>query len=332
MKFPRTNRILSVCAGGIAGCDRPQSTLNPAGKEAAQILELFWWMTGGAVVVWLIMIALALYAIWLQPGAHDVKQTRRWIIGGGVVFPTVVLSVLLVFGLRMLPPLVAKAPEGSLQVEVKGLQWWWRVRYPPAADAIGNTVELANEIRLPVNEPVQFLLDSEDVLHSFWIPALGGKVDMFPGRRTRLALTPTRTGTFRGVCAEYCGDAHAQMNFDVIVMERADFDAWLREQSRPATTPIDETANRGSELFVSRGCAACHTVRGTEANGTVGPNLTHVGSRASIGAGILKNQPDMFHRWLEETDVVKPGVLMPSFHMLPEKERVALAAYLEQLE
>ena len=160
------------------------------------------------------------------------------------------------------------------------------------AGGSGEAVELANEIRLPVGEPVEFQLESPDVIHSFWIPSLGGKIDMIPGRVNRLALEPTRTGIFRGVCAEYCGTSHALMSFYVVVLEQEDFAAWLAHQHAPAQPPAQPLAARGQELFLANGCGACHTVRGTPADGVVGPDLTHVGSRLSLGAGILPNEPD----------------------------------------
>jgi cytochrome c oxidase subunit 2 len=148
---------------------------------------------------------------------------------------------------------------------------------------------------------------------------------------TRLALKPTRTGVFRGVCAEYCGASHALMAFPVVVLEREEFDRWLAEQAAPAQPPAEPLAARGQELFMANGCSACHTVRGTQANGLIGPDLTHVGSRLSVAAGTLPNEPDDFRRWVAHTTDVKPGVLMPSFHMLPPDELQALAAYLKGL-
>ena len=205
--------------------------------------------------------------------------------------------------------------------------WQIRITY-----AEGTPVELANEIRLPVGEPVEFELDSPDVIHSFWIPALGGKMDMIPGRRTRLVLHPTRIGTFRGACAEYCGTSHALMAFPVVVMEKADFARWLERQQHPARAPTGATAARGSELFFLNGCSACHAIDGTEARALIGPNLTHVGSRLTLGAGIVQNGRDGLLRWLQQTDKVKPGVHMPHFGMLPRDELDALAAYLDSLQ
>lgn len=324
-------RSIPVIAGAswLAGCSGPQSALDPAGIGAERIAGLFWWMAAGAVVIWLAVVALAVYAGRVEPGPHSERRTKILIIGGGALVPTLVLGVLLSFGLAELPGLVAPAPEGSLRIAVSGEQWWWRVRYLPPG---GAPFELANEIRLPVGEPAQFLLDSPDVIHSFWVPSLGGKIDMIPGRVTRLALEPTRTGTFRGACAEYCGDSHALMNFYVVVEEREDFDRWLEHQRAPARPPAGALAQRGRESFLANGCGACHTVRGTPADGVVGPDLTHVGSRVSLGAGILPNEPDDYLRWVARTDHVKPGVHMPAFGMLPPGELRALAAFLEGLE
>jgi cytochrome c oxidase subunit 2 len=318
-----------ACAMVSSGCSGLQSALDPAGREAQKLADIFWVMTFGAIVVWIAVIALALWSVRAQPKKHTLRRTRLIIVGGGAIVPTVVLTALLIYGLKPIPELLAPAPEGSLRIAVTGEQWWWRVRYQAPA---GGEVVLANEIRLPVGQPVQFNLDSPDVIHSFWIPSLAGKVDMIPGRVTRLALTPTKTGSFRGACAEYCGTSHALMAFDVVVVERAEFDRWLADQSRPAVTPTESLATRGQRLFLANGCSGCHTIRGTSARGVIGPDLTHVGSRASLAAGTLTNEAQHFRHWVMNTDQVKPGVLMPSFHMLPAEDLRALAAYLEGLK
>lgn len=317
-----------ACALLLAGCGGPQSALEPAGHGAERIALLFWWMAAGAAVIWLIVVGLAFYAFRVQPGPHE-KKAALLIIGGGAAFPTVVLAVLLAFGLAEMPGLLAPAPEGSLKIAVTGEQFWWRVRYlPPGREPF----ELANEIRLPVGERVQLVLESPDVIHSFWVPSIAGKMDMIPGRVTRLALEPTRTGTFRGACAEYCGESHALMSFHVVVQEREAFARWMERQGAPARPPAGARAARGRELFLANGCGACHTVRGTPADGVVGPDLTHVGSRVSLGAGVLRNEPGGFRRWIAGPEHVKPGVLMPAFGMLPPGELQALAAWLEELE
>jgi cytochrome c oxidase subunit II len=313
----------------VVGCTGPQSALDPAGREAARLADLFWLMTAGAVAVWLAVIGLAFYAARARTEPLSPRRARLFVVWGGAVVPTIVLTALLIYGLMPIPALVAPAPEGSLKIAVSGEQWWWRVRYEPVG---GAPVVLANEIRLPVGEPVEFRLDSPDVIHSFWIPSLAGKVDMIPGRVTRLALLPTRTGVYRGVCAEYCGASHALMNFDVVVAEKAEFDRWLEAQGRPAAPPAEPLAVRGQELFLAQGCGACHAVRGTQAAGVIGPDLTHVGSRLGLAADALPNEPDAFRRWIAHTDAVKPGALMPAFGMLPEDDLRALSAYLEGLK
>jgi cytochrome c oxidase subunit 2 len=318
-----------TAAASVSGCAGIQSALAPAGREAERIAQLFWWMTAGALVAWIAVIAVALYYYRRSPESRHLRRDRLLIIGGGALIPTLTLTVLLVFGLAMLPDAVARAPEGSLQVAVYGERWWWRVRY---LRPDGAWIELANEVRLPVGEPVQFRLESHNVIHSFWIPPLGGKMDMIPGRVTYLALRPSKTGVFRGACAEYCGTSHALMAFYAAVTDRAEFDRWLAQQAQPAVPPRDPLARQGEATFFASGCPACHTIRGTTADGVIGPDLTHVGSRLSVGAGILPNDLEAFSRWISDTEHVKPGVLMPEFGMLPDASRLALAAYLDSLQ
>jgi cytochrome c oxidase subunit 2 len=313
----------------LAACDGPQSSLAPAGRSAERIAEIFWWMTASAVIIWIAVIVLTIWAVRTPPEAHNRRRASFLIIGGGAVVPTILIAVLLVYGLAPIPALLAPAPEGSLKIAVSGEQWWWRVRYELPG---GAAVVLANEIHLPVNEPVEFRLESPDVIHSFWIPSLAGKIDMIPGRVTRLAVTPTKSGVFRGACAEYCGTSHALMSFYVVVEEKEAFNRWLANQQAPAMPPGVPMIARGRELFLGNGCGACHTIRGTPAKGVVGPDLTHVGSRLSIGAGILPNNPDALLRWIARTDHVKPGVIMPAFGMLPKADLQALALYLEGLK
>jgi cytochrome c oxidase subunit 2 len=318
-----------AAAGLTAGCGGPQSTLAPAGRGAEQIAEIFWSMTVGAALIWIAVMILTVWAIRTAPEAHDHRRGNFLIGGCGAIFPAVVLTALVVYGLAPIPVLLAPAPEGSLKIAVSGEQWWWRVRYEPAD---GGAVVLANEIRLPVGKPVEFRLESPDVIHSFWIPSLAGKMDMIPGRITRLAITPTKIGVFRGACAEYCGTSHALMSFYVVVDEQKVFERWLSGQQAAATPPRAAGAVRGQELFLANGCGACHTIRGTPARGVVGPDLTHVGSRLTIGAGIWPNNGETLLRWIARTDHAKPAVFMPAFGMLPREDLEAMASYLEGLK
>jgi len=310
----------------LAGCDGPQSALSPAGAEADRMASLFWWMLAAAAAIWLLVLGTAVYASRFKGEPITPRRAGALILWGGVVFPTVLLAGLLSFGLAAMPAL--RAPGGTLQVEVVGKQYWWRVTYRRAG---GRPIETANEIRLPAGERVEFLLSSPDVIHSFWIPSLGGKMDLVPGRTNRLVLEPTRIGTYRGACAEFCGPSHALMALVVTVLPPADFDAWLEGQARPQP-PHPGQESRGFELFMANGCAACHAIRGTRADGAVGPDLTHLGSRATIAAGILENSQSSRARFIAAPAEIKPGVKMPPYGALPTADLQALAAFLGELK
>lgn len=312
----------------LAGCSGQQSALAPAGEGAERLASLFWVMLGGAAVIWAVVVGAAVYASRVRPGPHSERTAGALLLGGGVVFSTVALTGLLTYGLMLMPDL--RAPGDGLKIAVAGEQWWWRVRYLPPGRS--EPIESANEIRLPLGQRVEFELSSPDVIHSFWVPPLGGKVDMIPGRVTRLVLEPTRTGVFRGACAEFCGTSHALMAFSVVVLEQGAFEDWLAGEAAAASAPHSAAAARGQELFLQVGCGACHTVRGTAADGVIGPDLTHVASRATLGAGTLANTFETLVRWIAHTETIKPDVRMPSFGALPEEHIEAIAAYLEGLE
>lgn len=306
----------------------PQSALATAGRDAERIAELFIVMASGALLVWLAVAAIAVYAIRRRDQPHSQRAANLFVIGGGVALPTFALAALLAYGLPVLPALLAPGVAGEPRIEVSAKQWWWRVRY--LTDM--GVVETANELRLPLGQRTDLRLSSGDVIHSFWVPPIAGKVDMIPGRTTRIAMEPTRTGTFRGVCAEYCGASHAIMGFVVVVVEPDELQEWLAHQMRAAETPSVPLAAQGQTQFMANGCGACHTVRGSAADGRVGPDLTHVGSRLRIGAGALGNEPEAFLKWIAHTDVIKPGVHMPAFRALPPDSLSALAAYLDSLQ
>jgi cytochrome c oxidase subunit 2 len=314
-------------ACGLSACGGPQSALVSAGRDAARIADLFNVMTIGTLLTWTVVVAIAIYAIRVGE-SHSQRAANLLIIGGGVVAPIIVLGALIAYGMPILPTVLSVPDDGRISINVTGKQWWWRVEYRTPAGLI----ETANELRLPVGERVGLQLSSPDVIHSFWVPSLAGKMDMIPGRITRLALEPTETGVFRGACAEYCGASHAFMAFSVVVMEPRDFDAWLEAQARPASSPTDASAVRGESAFISNGCSACHTIRGTPAAGRIGPDLTHIGSRLRIGAETLPNDPEALVRWIAETDRVKPGVHMPAFRALGLDDLSSLAAYLRSLQ
>jgi len=318
-----------ACLLLVAACDGPQSALDPHGAQARALAELWWLMAAGAVVIWLFVVGCAIYATRVQPGAHEDFAGTAFIVGGGVALPVVVLSPLLVYSF-LLAREPAATPGAGLRIEVIGKQWWWEVRYfAPGAD---EPVIGANEVRLPVGQPIELSLRSTDVIHSFWIPSLAGKTDMVPGRVNRMVIQAETPGVFRGQCAEYCGGPHALMAFYAVAMAPDDFAPWLAHEARPARTPEEGLLAEGQELFLASGCDVCHTIRGTPAAGQLGPDLTHVGGRVSLGAGILPNNVGTIAGWIADTQHLKPGNHMPSFNIFSGRELRALAAYLESLE
>jgi cytochrome c oxidase subunit 2 len=219
--------------------------------------------------------------------------------------------------------------EPSLRIAVDGRQWWWRVVY---SDPNGNRIESANEIRIPVGQTVKLELTTSDVIHSFWVPRLAGKLDMIPGRKNVLTLVARESGVSRGQCAEYCGGAHALMSLYVVALPKMEFAAWLDHEAKPAAPTTDPEARAGQMLFLSHGCGGCHTIRGTPAVGTIGPDLTHVGSRMSLGAAALPNDQASIARWITENQHIKPENRMPPFAIFNNKELSSLSLYLSGLK
>lgn len=296
---------------------------DPAGPYAGSITTLSWVLIAMAIVVF----AVVLVALWIALfGGRTLKArlggpTVVWV--GGILFPVAVLSALLIYGLSLTRNLTAPVPSDAMRVRITGEMWWWRVAY---LDAQGQPFMLdANELHIPAGRPVLVELESNDVIHSFWVPRLSGKLDMVPGRRNRLPIQADRPGVYAGQCAEYCGGPHALMGFVVVAHAPAEFDAWLAvRRARSAAV-----GGEGAALFRSTGCAACHRIAGTDANGTAGPDLTHVGSRRSLGAGILPNHRGTMMGWIGDSQAIKPGNRMPPYKMLSAQELATLAAYLE---
>jgi cytochrome c oxidase subunit 2 len=286
-------------------------------------------MVIGGTLVWIAVIGLLVHAGRRRDTPWSEEKAGKLIAWGGVAFPVVVLLALLSYAVWLMPairPWLARYTPQPEMIEVVGEQFWWRMRYP-ARDGIP-AFETANELRLPVGERAAFSLKAADVIHSFWIPALGGKMDMIPGRTNTLSLLPTRTGVFRAPCAEFCGTSHTLMAFSVIVMEQEEYDAWRRFQAAGNTAGQSE----GERLFAYHGCAGCHSVRGVTTTAGLGPDLTFFGMRQTVGAGTLANTAENVARFIHDPAAVKPGAKMPAFHMLPEKDIAAIADYLVGLK
>ncbi|WP_174626332.1 cytochrome c oxidase subunit II [Candidatus Methylobacter favarea] len=311
----------------MAGCAGEQSAFAGLGPVSSRITLLIWIMfTGAALITAFICVLMAISIAGPANWRHKLAR-EKVIVLGGIVFPVVTLTTLLFYGF-----LILKAggklirAEDPVHIAVVGEQWWWRVIY---RHDDGHTTESANELHIPVGRPIEIELSTADVIHSFWIPAYAGKVDMIPGRINTLHFMADKSGIVHGQCAEYCGGAHALMSFYAVAMAPFDYEAWLAKERADAKPALE---NKGEQLFLSSGCGGCHTVRGTRANGKIGPDLTHVGSRLSLGAGILPNAPEHFAQWISRHQKIKPDNLMPPFDFFSENELQALAAYLDGLE
>ena len=307
-----------------------QSVLSPAAGAASTIASLSWVLMLGAGVIFAGVMGLLAWAVSRRAGKRPARPWV-WIAGGGLLFPLAVLTSLFVWSHRHMPGWLVPAPPGALIVGITAHMWWWEVRYRDTAT--GQDITLANELHLPVGRPVWLGLNSPDVIHSFWVPALAGKVDMVPGRVNHLLVEATQAGVYRGQCAEYCGDQHARMALHVVARPAAEFDGWLAAQARTvAAAPSSALLERGRQAFLTQRCNACHTVRGVAEEGRLGPDLTHVGSRLYLGAGTLRNQSGAMAHWIANTQAVKPGARMPASGDLDPATLQALAAWLEHLQ
>jgi cytochrome c oxidase subunit 2 len=261
----------------------------------------------------------------------DAVATRRsaFAMSTAIGATTVILLGLLVASVavgRSISPLGASATR---EIKVIGHQWWWEVQYSdPVAS---NTIIDANEIHLPVGERVLLQLSSRDVIHSLWIPSLQGKRDLIPGKDTTLVIRADKPGLYRAQCAEFCGFQHAKMALVVVVEPRAKFSAWAEAARKPARKPQSLDEQRGAQLFMSTSCALCHAIAGAEAGSRVGPDLTHFGSRRTIGAASIPNTAANLAGWIVNPQHIKPGAIMPPNNYEPG-DLHALVAYLESLK
>jgi cytochrome c oxidase subunit 2 len=241
---------------------------------------------------------------------------------------TLTLLAFLILSYSTGRPLSDTPPGAPIQITVTGHQWWWAVEYSDSLPSHRFTT--ANEIHVPVGLPVMLRLESADVIHSFWVPSLGGKRDLIPGEKNTLWFRADRPGIYRGACAEFCGHQHAKMAFDVVAEPASDFAYWLTRQRDSAPTPTDSLALRGQEVFLGSACVMCHSIQGTPAGSRIGPDLTHLASRRSIAGGTLRNTAGNLQGWIIDPQQIKPGTQMPANRLEPG-DMVALVKYLETL-
>lgn len=343
-KLRRTSRLLIAALALpliLSSCSitSHHTPLNPVSEPAHTINRLWWIMFGMAVGIQVLVTALVVAAIIRfrsRPGDTRVPaqvhgNTRIEI--AWTIAPAMVLVVLLVLTLTTMID-ISEPKNVDMRVTATGHQWWWEFNYQ------GQNVTTGNELHIPVSTPVHFDLRSVDVIHSFWVPNLGGKRDAIPGHDNSLWLQSDQVGTFRGECTEFCGEEHANMNFIVVVQTRADFNAWLQGQQRPASPVTDGLSPeqkalvlQGMQTMTTQACAGCHTINGLPGYnvGKVGPDLTHVGSRAYLAAGTIPNTPEEMARWIRNPQDVKPDTKMPTLG-LDDQTIEQIVAYLQSLK
>ena len=323
-KFVRMTYGLAALS--LCGCEATQSALKPAGPAAAKIAVLSWVMIIAFTLVFLLvclLLAVALFHRSRNERAAPPLGRTGFVVAGGIVLPVVVVIPLLIYSLETSHAL--QIPEESLTVRLTGHQWWWEVEYPD------QNIVTANQIHIPVGQPVRLELTSADVIHSFWVPELNGKRDMIPGDLNEFWIQADRPGIYRGQCAEYCGLQHAHMALVVVALPPDEFLEWAAGRNEPESVPATEQQQNGLAVFLKAGCSRCHTIRGTPADGKIGPDLTHIGSRETLGAGTVPNIRGNLMGWIGDPGAVKPGVRMPATYLPPE-ELDMLATYLESLK
>ncbi len=322
--------LLAAC---LAGCARAMTPLRPASSESATIDHVAWLLIVAAISVFTVVMIIMLVAALrrtLPAGPVDLSpRSTHWIVYGGAVVPGVILTALFLLSLGAMRAFPSAAARHTITYRVIGRQWWWDVEYLAPDGSV--QFRTANELHVPVGSTVRVIVLSGDVIHSFWVPQMQGKIDLIPGDTNEVRFTATRAGVYRGQCAEYCGLQHAHMAFEVVAEDSLQWAAWVADQTRPAMAPADSFTAMGATLVTSGACSKCHTIRGTPADGMVGPDLTHVGSRRTLAAGALPNDMATMEAWIASAQRLKPGAFMPSMSQFTGNQLRAMAAYLRGL-
>lgn len=318
-----------ILFGAGCGTDHFQSALHPDSAAASKIARLWWVMLIVYGLVFLITMGLCGYAFARPAAPRGTPEPQppggflAFVVGGGIIFPLIVFIAMLFYALVV--SVQIRTPETAFTVQVTGHKWWWDVRYPE------HDITIANEIYIPAGEPIRLELQSADVVHSFWVPNLHGKMDALPDYPTSFWLQADNPGVYRGQCAEFCGKQHALMGFKVIVVPPDEFEQWVEARQSPPPEPEEGKVVDGHNVFFETGCHACHAIRGTDAVSEAGPDLTALANRRTLGAATLPNTRENLADWILEPERIKPGNLMPPTE-LTEDQLEALLAYLETLK
>lgn len=328
----------SACSTvSIAPSSNP-SALDPHGPAAARLASLWWVMLAFGTVIFVLVLGLLAAAYFRNrratrdtlPDSSNGDTGRAWLLRGGIVMPAVVLAIVFGYTIYTLAAVENPQTQAALNIKITARRWWWEVQYP------GQNITTANEIHIPTGEPVQFQLDSIDVIHSFWVPELHGKMDVIPTHTNFITLQADQPGVYRGECAEFCGDQHALMGFMIVAQNKDDFNHWLAAQQQPATAPSDPLAKQGQQVFISAGCVYCHTIQGmhnksiVQSSTNLGPDLTHLESRSTIVGASLTNNTNNLAGWVLDSQHIKPGSDMPTMTLNPQDVQTLLT-YLHTL-
>jgi cytochrome c oxidase subunit 2 len=323
--------LVALAVLGLTACGGGQSTLSPASPQQDEISKLFWIMlavawAGFALIVGLLTLGWVHRRRGGLPFGGGEKAGTGLVIGLGVVMPIILLSALFIWSdLFVIKSTAAPDPfTTQRRMQIVGHQWFWEARYP------GTAAVTANDIHIPAGVRVLVAGRTADVIHSFWVPRLNRKIDLIPGSPNTVLLEASEPGVYRGQCVEFCGLQHANMSLNVYADPPGSFRAWLAHEAEPAREPVTAQEKRGRVVFLSHTCSGCHTIRGTNADGHIGPDLTHVGERQDLAGLVLTNTPENMRRWIDDPQSVKPGSKMPDLH-LGKDDLDAVVAYLESL-
>jgi cytochrome c oxidase subunit 2 len=328
----------NACASVPISSSNTPSSLDPHGPGAAHIADLWWIMLGFGVLITFLVYALLMAAIMRRRRATSETSPDTnenigigWLLWGGIILPLIVLAIVFVVSIGILNVVSTPQEQAAMTIKVIGRRWWWQVDYPAAG------VTTANEIHVITGVPIRIELQSADVIHSFWVPQLTGKMDAIPAKPNALYIQADQAGVYRGQCAEFCGLQHAHMGFMVVAESKNDFDQWISNQQKPVSPLQDDAAKQGQQVFFNAGCVFCHTINGLDDKSIdaskvdLGPDLTHLSSRSTIAGASLNNTRGNLAGWIVDAQHVKPGSLMPPMY-LQSQDLLNLLVYLETLK
>jgi cytochrome c oxidase subunit 2 len=325
----------AMMAAPLAACGGNwQSALDVYGTAAITLKQLILLIVTVCSVVWMVVMVALIAALWRRRDRRAARTEPRTERRMTLAVIGAVVATVLIIGTFTVMSFVATralsvAGQDDLTIRVRGLQWWWGLEY--IGPDPSQRFEAANEIHIPVGRNVRLKLEGLDVIHSFWVPSLAGKQDLVPGRSNELTIRAEHAGVYRGQCAEFCGMQHAHMALLVVAEPQDEFDRWSTTQRQAAVQPADEEKAAGLQTFLAKPCAACHAIRGTKAAGTTGPDLTHIGSRRTIAAGVFETTRGSLAAWIADPQTIKPGNNMPMVPLTPDELR-SVSAYLASLK